>query len=275
MQLRDLVTSLTPHRIGDRVFEADPYDRGAGVVDAGTVAGLIVAAAGDDGAPIRSMHATFFRSAVPTGGLTLTVDDIHAGRTLGVRSVSVAQGRQIAVAHVVVGPAGDSALEHATGPDMLPPVPNAPTPQAFSPHPGFATVVGDVNPFDADGEWPPTWQVWVDCDGVPPGTSRTAFVAFHANEYLVSAAVLPHRGFGMGEAHRGMLTVITSSDVVFHDLSSIERWLLFEQTSTFAGAGWVYGRGAAYTESGLLVASFSQQAILRPTAGQHPSLRSK
>ena len=274
VRLGDLIASITPTRTGQGCYEARPQDRGAGVVDAGSITALIAAAGADTDQPLRSLHATFFRTADPAKTLALQVGELHSGRTVGVRSVSVAQdGRDVAVAHLVVGPTTESLLEHATGPCTLPRVPDSEPPRTSAPHPGFTAVVGEVDPFDSSRTWAPTWQVWVDCQLVPRDNALGAYLAFHANEYLVAAAVLPHEGFGMREAHRGVLTVITSSDVVFHELSVIDRWVLFEQTSTYAGAGWVYGRGAAYTQSGRLVASFSQQAILRSATRAHPSQR--
>lgn len=276
MQLADLIGSITPKRTGQGRYEAMPHDRGAGVVDAGTMTALIAAVGADTDPPLRSVHATFFRTADPAKVLTLDVDTMHSGRTLGVRSVTIAQdGRDVAVAHLVVGPTADSLIEHAIGPGTLPRVPDSEPPRTGAPHPGFTAVVGEVDPFDAHRTWAPTWQVWVDCQRVPRDNTLGAYLAFHANEYLVSASVLPHEGFGMHEAHRGVLTVITSSDVVFHDLEGIDRWLLYEQASAYAGAGWVYGRGAAYTESGRPVVSFSQQAVLRLATRPHPSQRAE
>ena len=66
----------------------------------------------------------------------------------------------------------------------------------------------------------------------------------------------------MQDAHRGVLTVITSRRVTFHRPVS-GGWLLFDQTSTYAGGGWLYGRGEAFDESGDLVASFTESAIMR------------
>ena len=267
MELSDLIAAITPRRVEAGVFEATPHDRGAGVVDAGTLTALMAAVGVADGEPLRSIHATFFRTADPAKPVTLATRDLHRGRSLGVHAVEVSQdGRTLAAGQLVTGPRTESLIEHATGPVSVSPVPDSTPPRDRAPHPAFTAVVGDVDPFDPDRTWEPTWQVWVDCDGLA-GSAATleAYIAFHANEYLVSAAVLPHPGFGMHEAHRGVLTVITSSDVVLHDPSVTGRWLLFEQTSTYAGGGWVYGRGAAFTEGGAVVASFSQQAILRAT----------
>lgn len=273
----ELLDSITPRRTGETSFEAQPFDRGAGVVDAGTLTALMTSAAALDGDPLRSIHATFLRSADPARPVELHVAGLHSGRSLGARSVTVNQGdRRVAVAHVVVGPVVEALVEHSAAPASLPPVPGADSvARPNAPHPGFTAVVGDTDPFDpsaaVDGA---RWRVWVD--GAPAAvdaTTQCSWLAFHANEYLVSAAVLPHDGFGMGDAHRGVLTVITSSDVVFHQGGDIGRWLLFDQVSTFAGGGWVYGRGEVFAETGAQVASFSQQAILRRAAGAHPSRR--
>jgi len=262
--LAALMATLRVEPVGDGRFVARPLNRG-GVIDAGTLTALVTSAAasaGDD--DVRSVHADFFRPAKPGEGVEIEVRAVHRGRNLAIMTVILAQdGRALAQGQVSCGPAAEDLLVHGLTVDTAggPPAPAAPD-ERYGP---LVRVVGDVDPFDRDSARPAHWQVWVDCSAASGcGVPAPARIAFHANQYLVSAAVLPHRGFSMEDAHRGVLTVITSSTVVFHRPLP-GSWLLFDQTSTYAGGGWLYGRGEAFGEDGALVASFSEAAIMRRT----------
>jgi acyl-CoA thioesterase len=52
--------------------------------------------------------------------------------------------------------------------------------------------------------------------------------------------------------------------VHFHEPISWGGWLLYSHDSTQAGAGMSYVRGQVHTEEGQLIASFAQEAMIRP-----------
>jgi|GEM_PF-4947428 len=259
-----LMASLRVDPVDEGTFVARPLDRG-GVIDAGTLMALVTAVAASPGDEVRSVHADFFRPANPGHVVEIEVREVHRGRNLGIKIVTLAQaGRPLAQGQVSSGPTVEDLLAHGLTVDTAggPPVMTTRSLRYGS----FVRVVGNVDPFDPESTRPARWQVWVDCSAASgSGVSHRAFIAFHANQYLVSAAVLPHRGFSMQQAHRGVLTVITSSTVTFHRPVS-GGWLLFDQTSTYAGGGWIYGRGEAFGENGELIASFSEAAIMRRAA---------
>lgn len=51
--------------------------------------------------------------------------------------------------------------------------------------------------------------------------------------------------------------------VAFHEPVSAEGWLLYHHESTQVGAGMSYVRGQIFRQTGELVASFSQEAMIR------------
>jgi len=258
-----LMATLRVDPVGEGRFVARPLDRG-GVIDAGTLTALVTSAAASADDDVRSVHADFFRPAKPGERVEIEVRDVHRGRNLSIKAVILAQGgRPLAQGQVSCGPPAEDLLVHGltveTAGRPPPPVTSG---GRYGP---YVRDVGDIDPFDPHSAHPAHWQVWVDCSAAScSGVPAQACIAFHANQYLVSAAVLPHRGFSMEEAHRDILTVITSSSVVFHRPVQ-GSWLLFDQTSTYAGGGWLYGRGEAFGEDGGLVASFSEAAIMRRT----------
>ena len=263
-----LMESLRVDPLGDGRFVARPRDRG-GVIDAGSLSALVTAATASPVDEVRAVHADFFRAAAPGQPVDIEVREMHRGRNLGLDIVTLTQaGRPLAAAQVSRGPTVDDLLAHALPVDLSDTSPTTARPsERYGPH---ARIAGVANPFEPESTHPPRWQVWVNCaEASGCGTSVQSVIAFHANQYVVSAAVLPHRGFSMHDAHRGVLTVITSSTVTFHRPVGSD-WLLFDQTSTHAGGGWLYGRGEAFTDSGDLVASFTQTAIMRRAPAPRP-----
>ncbi len=52
--------------------------------------------------------------------------------------------------------------------------------------------------------------------------------------------------------------------VSFHEPVRWDGWLLYSHESTQVGAGMSYVRGQVHTEAGDLLASFTQEAMIRP-----------
>jgi acyl-CoA thioesterase II len=52
--------------------------------------------------------------------------------------------------------------------------------------------------------------------------------------------------------------------VSFHEPTEWNGWLLYSHESTQSGAGMSYVRGTVHTEQGELLASFTQESIIRP-----------
>jgi acyl-CoA thioesterase len=52
--------------------------------------------------------------------------------------------------------------------------------------------------------------------------------------------------------------------VSFHEPFAWDGWILYSHDSTQVGAGMSYVRGAVHTEQGELIASFAQDAMIRP-----------
>lgn len=50
----------------------------------------------------------------------------------------------------------------------------------------------------------------------------------------------------------------------FHEPVGWSDWLLYTHDSTQAGAGMSYVRSTVHTETGELIASFTQEALIRP-----------
>jgi acyl-CoA thioesterase len=64
-------------------------------------------------------------------------------------------------------------------------------------------------------------------------------------------------------SHRTVSTGVLAIDVTFHDPIAWSGWLLYDHESTAVGAGTCYVRGQIRDESGRLIASFSQDGLIR------------
>jgi acyl-CoA thioesterase len=73
-----------------------------------------------------------------------------------------------------------------------------------------------------------------------------------------------HEGIGTSQAHLTVSTAPMTISVSFHEPVSWTGWLLYTHESTQVGAGMSYVRGTVHTEEGELIASFAQEALIRP-----------
>jgi acyl-CoA thioesterase II len=98
-----------------------------------------------------------------------------------------------------------------------------------------------------------------------------ALLAYPTDGWLIATALRPHLGFGQAMAHREISTGVVSHSISFEDAFAPDEWLLIDHESVHAGNGRVFGRADVFTEAGRLVASFSQDALVRAwPEGQSP-----
>ena len=80
-----------------------------------------------------------------------------------------------------------------------------------------------------------------------------------------------HAGIGTSMAHHTVSTAVTTIEVSFHEPVTWDGWIAYVHDSTYVGAGMSYVRGQVFTEDGVLIASFSQQGMIRHFAPQSAS----
>jgi acyl-CoA thioesterase len=54
-----------------------------------------------------------------------------------------------------------------------------------------------------------------------------------------------------------------SVSIAFHDDAPIDQWLLYDNPAIWAGRGLTQGDGKIFTQDGVLLASYSVQAMIR------------
>ncbi len=68
---------------------------------------------------------------------------------------------------------------------------------------------------------------------------------------------------GTAMAHDTVSTGVMGISITFHEPVAWEGWLLYHHESTQVGRGMTYVRGQVFTEQGRLIASFSQDGMIR------------
>ena len=123
--------------------------------------------------------------------------------------------------------------------------------------------VVDVNSPDEFG--PPELHAWLHYDPVPARDDLAkALVAYFTGHLGISTTMRAHQGIGTAQAHLTVSTAPMTITVSFHEPFGWQGWLLYTHESTQVGAGMSYVRGTVHTEDGRLLASFTQDGLIRP-----------
>jgi acyl-CoA thioesterase-2 len=264
MTVSTVADALHLEPTGPHTFRAENCEIGErGIVFGGQlIAQLIVAGATVDPAKtVKSAHALFARPVGVADPVELRVDVLQAGRTFASASTSVWQdGTERARALVLLSADEPDLIRHASA---MPPVPpaDAVAPSAFS---DDTRVIGDVDIYAVDATGDPAVDVWFRVSAGAPGQAESrALLAHSSASFLIGAAMRPHPGFGQATAHAEFSTGIVGHTISFHEPVDIETWHLLAHRSTYAGRGRAFGVGEVFSADGRLVASFSQESMVR------------
>ncbi|NLU62859.1 thioesterase family protein [Rhodococcus sp. HNM0563] len=222
---------------------------------------------------IRSARAIFSRAVDADEPVDFEIDVVHAGRTMVSANVAVCQnGRRHAMVSILADrPTPDVIRHHAPLPDVAPP---ARAHRNEMPMTGRELRVVDVVDVRSPEEvGPPELYAWLHYDPIPTRTDLAkALIAHFTGHLSVSATMRAHDGIGTSQAHRTVSTGIMTVSVAFHDPVRWDGWLLYSHESTQVGGGMSYVRGQVHTESGELLASFTQEAMIRPVQADHSAI---
>ncbi len=256
---------------------AGSLDEGHGVVFGGQLLAQTVVAGASvmPDKEVKSLHTVFARGAVVGSPLDIDVEVLHEGRALGSASVTIRQGDRLCTRSTV--------LLHAPDPDLIRhqrPMPAVASPDTLERRPVAAwwdmRIVDEVDIADPELVGPAELGVWSRFPGAPGElTTSQALLAYASDGFLIATAMRPHAGVGQALAHVSISTTVLSQTITFHEPFDAGQWLLLAHEAPYAGRGRGYGRADVFTGDGRLVASFSQENMIRdfpegqaPTAGQ-------
>ena len=222
---------------------------------------------------VRSVYAVFARAVVVGPPVELTIDVVAEGRSTATAVVNVTQNgkRCITVTAFTDVPSGDVIRHHLPRPDVAAPSDANVSEMPMSGRQLRLVDVVDVNSPDEVG--PPELFAWLHYDPIPTRDDLAkALVAYFTGHLGISTTMRAHEGIGTAQAHLTVSTAPMTISVSFHEPFGWGGWLLYSHESTQVGAGMSYVRGAVHTEEGELIASFAQDALIRPLRSTDTSI---
>jgi acyl-CoA thioesterase len=248
-------------------FVADSDGGGRQVVDGSQILAQCLVAAGKalPGRTVRCAHALFVSAADSAKQLEFTVTPVRAGRSFASATVTVSQGdRTCATSTVLLDYPQPDVIRHDrwTGPPVAGPEEAYP---ASMPMPGRQLRIEGVREHSSPDEvGPPVIDAWLHYDTVPHRDDlRRALLAHFTGHLSISTTMRAHPGIGTSQAHRTVSTAVMAIGVSFHDPVQWDGWIRYHHESSYVGAGMSHVRGQVLTEEGRLVASFTQDGMIR------------
>jgi acyl-CoA thioesterase II len=227
---------------------------------------------------VRSVYAVFARAVmVSAGPVELEIDVVSEGRSTATAIVAAKQNGKRCITMTVLAdvPTDDVIRHYLPRPEVAAPADANVSEMPMVGRQLRLVDIVDVNSPDEVG--PPELYAWLHYDPVPTRDDLAkALIAYFTGHLGISTTMRAHQGIGTAQAHLTVSTAPMTVSVSFHEPVRWHGWILYTHESTQVGAGMSYVRGAVHTEEGELIASFAQDALIRPlrstdTAIKHQS----
>ena len=224
---------------------------------------------------VRSVSGVFARAVMASAGsIELEIDVISEGRSTATAIVAAKQnGKRCITATVLLDvPTGDVIRHHLPRPEVAAPADANASPMPMVGREVRLVDVVDVNSPDEVG--PPELYAWLHYDPIPTRDDLAkALIAYFTGHLGISTTMRAHEGIGTSQSHLTVSTAPMTVSVSFHEPLRWDGWVLYTHESTQVGAGMSYVRGAVHTEEGELIASFAQDALIRPLRTTDTSIK--
>ena len=283
--LDDLLSLLSLEQIEVGLYRGQSQDLGFGHVFGGQVMGQALSAAAqtvDSERQVHSFHSYFLRAGDEKLPIVYDVENMRDGGSFSARRVKAIQkGRPIfymtcSFQKPEQGLDHQSQMPDVPGPEGLlnqqelastlrDKVPRKVLEKFMADSPLEMRLVNPCNPM-APNQREPIRHVWIRANGkVPNDLSVHEYLLAYASDFnfLVTAAQ-PH---GVSFLTLGMRMATIDHAMWFHRPLDLSQWLLYSIDSPNAGGGRGFVRGEFYTQSGELVASATQEGLIRLTQG--------
>ena len=214
---------------------------------------------------VRSVHAVFTRAVLVGPPIALDVDVVSEGRSTATAIITASQSDKRCMTFTVFTdvPTPDVIRHHLPKPDVVGPGGANACEMPMAGRQVRIVDVVDINSPDEVG--PPEVYAWLHYEPVPTREDMAkALIAYFTGHLGISTSMRPHEGIGTALSHITVSTAPMTVTVSFHEPVRWSGWLLYTHESTQVGAGMSYIRGAVHTEEGELLASFTQDAMIRP-----------
>ena len=281
----DLVALLELEPIELDIYRGDNRNIGTGRIFGGQVlAQALVAAARtvEEDRPLHSMHGYFILPGDLSVPVVYFVERLRDGGSFSTRRVTGIQHGKAIFSMSSSFHRHEEGIEHQTE------MPDVPDPESLRPEldmireradeipePARAILTQD-RPLDfrpTDGSDPfdtevrkPSRSHWVRAIG-PVGDDpvhHQALLAYASDYGLLTAALLPH---GVSLRDPSMMVASLDHSIWFHRAVRMDDWMLYVVDSPAACGARAFTRGTFYTREGELVASVTQEGLVRRKRG--------
>jgi len=294
--LDELLALLDLEDLEMNIFRGgSPEEEGRERVFGGLVLAQALASAGrtveDTARSAHSLHAYFLRPGDPKNSILYDVDRIRDGRSFTTRRVRAVQHGKAIFNMSVSFQVAEKGFEHQFE------MPRVPDPNEL---PGRRDLVdrwaeqippvlrqwlrrehaieerynGPIGFFKAE-KHPPRREIWLRATGRLPDDLQThqCVLAYASDMTLLDPSTLPHAVSSMEPT---ILSASLDHAMWFHQPFRADDWLLFVQDSPAAAGARGFSRGSIFTQDGRLVASATQEGLVRRveparTQGKRPS----
>ncbi len=282
--LDDLISVLTLEPLGGNRFRGrGSWDDGGETTYGGHFLGQAASAAlacVDHPREIHSFHAYFLAAGKPQQPIEYTVTMSRDGRTFCTRKVQAHQGERLLFEMMasfkspedgpVSEPSPPSDFEQLPDPETLPsyhdmmssldptPVPEA---WAFRAHGVDVRTVSapwvESGTSEANGI-----RIWIRSKGEMPDDPKlhAAMLAYQSDESLADNVAVP---FGVTWGSPEVVFVSLDHAMWYHRPFRLDEWLFVEQWPTTVSHARGLATGQVWNTAGQLVASFTQEALIR------------
>lgn len=289
--LKDLIELLTLEQIEDNIFRGDSRDIGSPQVFGGQVLGQALSAAQltVEGRVAHSLHAYFLRRGDSTAPIVYEVDRARDGGSFSNRRVVAIQHGRPILNMAASFQIPETGLEHhadmpdVPGPDKLRALHELARDLPAGVPMKLRRFLTEKRPFEfrpvrainfKDREkLPPVTHVWiraVDMLADTPSLHQN-LLAYVSDYELLGASTLPHE---LSYAADNVIMASLDHALWFHREFRIDQWLLYSIDSPNASGARGFARGQFFDEQGTLVASSTQEGLVRVVDPARASKRS-
>jgi len=278
--LEDLVGLLRLEKIEDNIYRGDSRDIGSPQVFGGQVIGQALSAAQNTVSDriAHSLHAYFLRRGDVEAPIIYEVDRSRDGGSFSNRRVvAIQHGRPIlnlaasfqnpeeGLEHQfempdVPGPEGLKDLTEVAK-DMLAHIPSKMRRFLTDKRPFEFRHVEPVE-FEHPGKLPPKKHVWIRAVAKLPDNPKLHqnLLTYVSDYELLGAATLPH---GLSFTRGNVIMASLDHALWFHREVRMDEWLLYALDSPTSSGARGLARGQFFTENGIMVASTTQEGLMR------------
>ncbi len=278
--LDDLIKVMTLERLERDLFRGESRDIGSPQVFGGQVLGqaLMAATATVENRVVHSLHAYFLRRGDFNSPIVYEVDRARDGNHFSTRRiVAIQHGAQIFNMSASFQ-ADEQGLDHQCEMPDVPQPENLPELASYYQNilerlpTSVRRLLGQQRPFEFRPTRPPTFldaakaiparHIWFRAVAKLPDDEalHRCLLAYVSDFNLLDTALMPH---GISTMAQGLVMASIDHAMWFHRGVRVDDWLLYSTDSPSASGARGFSRGSIFSPDGRLVASTSQEGLLR------------